>query len=124
MAKDFVDDFYCRICGSTTAVKIDNSRYIRCMGCLTLYKKGDDWVASPHTTIHPNKNELREQVQMFYGKGSMKKGTRVKWTDGVGYEHTGVVARDTDSYDYMIPVEQKDGSIIRIAYKELRELSV
>ena len=49
----------------------------------------------------------------------MKKGDKVKWIDGMGFEHHGIVARDIDSNEFMIPVKQKDDTIIKIAYKNL-----
>jgi hypothetical protein len=58
MAKEnhFVDDFYCKKCGSMTALKIGNSEYIRCVGCLALYFKGEKWEEFNHSTVHPNEN--------------------------------------------------------------------
>uniref|UniRef100_A0A6M3KYS4 Uncharacterized protein n=1 Tax=viral metagenome TaxID=1070528 RepID=A0A6M3KYS4_9ZZZZ len=32
------EDFYCRNCGSTTAMKIGNLNKVRCMGCDLFYK--------------------------------------------------------------------------------------
>lgn len=39
--RHFAEDFYCSRCGSTTAIFLHNLNLIRCMGCLSLYKKGD-----------------------------------------------------------------------------------
>lgn len=47
----------------------------------------------------------------------MKQGDKVRWIDGAGFENTGTVAWFED--DFMIPVETKDGRIIRIQYKDL-----
>ncbi|MBA7581881.1 hypothetical protein ES708_23794 [subsurface metagenome] len=45
MRKDehFVDGFYCKECGSTTAVVVGNLSLVRCMGCLRLYERGPVW---------------------------------------------------------------------------------
>ena len=40
----FVKGFYCRYCGSTTAIYIDNLKKIRCMGCDLFFREGDDFV--------------------------------------------------------------------------------
>ena len=50
----------------------------------------------------------------------MKKGDKVKWVDGMGFEHRGIVARDLDRTEFMIPVEQKDRTVLRIPYSRLR----
>ena len=34
----FVEDFYCKHCGSMTAIKLENLMAIRCMGCDARYK--------------------------------------------------------------------------------------
>ena len=49
----------------------------------------------------------------------MVKGERVKWVDGMGFEHHGIVARDTDTYEFMIPIERRDGTVIKVAYRDL-----
>ena len=49
----------------------------------------------------------------------MNEGDKVKWVDGLGFEHKGTVAFDGEFNDYMIPVTQADGTVIRIAYKNL-----
>jgi len=54
---DFAEGFWCCKCGSTTAIKIGNSRFIRCMGCLTLFAEGEKWEAHNHPTIHPIADE-------------------------------------------------------------------
>lgn len=41
-----VEDFYCKKCGSTTAIHIGNLELIRCMGCDTYYERGDVWTES------------------------------------------------------------------------------
>ena len=46
----------------------------------------------------------------------MKEGDKVKWTDGAGFEHIGIVKADDP---FMIPVRTKDGRIIRIRYADL-----
>ena len=38
-----VKGFYCKKCGSTATVIIENKGMIRCLGCLTLYCLGDVW---------------------------------------------------------------------------------
>lgn len=48
--ENFAQDFYCRACGSTTAINIPNIGKVRCMGCLQLYKElkeFDGWVRAP-----------------------------------------------------------------------------
>jgi hypothetical protein len=49
----------------------------------------------------------------------MKKGERVKWVDGLGYEHEGVVERDTPLSEYMIPVKTNDERTLHIKYLNL-----
>ena len=49
----------------------------------------------------------------------VKEGDKVKWIDGAGFERHGVVALDAVLHDFRIPVEQRDGTIIRISYKDL-----
>lgn len=52
----------------------------------------------------------------------MKKGDKVTWINGLGYECEGVVARDLEHNEFMIPVERRDGSIIKVAYKDLHRV--
>ena len=40
----WVKDFYCKQCGSMTAIIIVNLNKIRCLGCDQFYEKGDKWV--------------------------------------------------------------------------------
>ncbi len=49
----------------------------------------------------------------------MNKGDKVKWLDGIGFEHTGIVDRDTDPDEFMIPVRTNDDRILRIRYLDL-----
>lgn len=49
----------------------------------------------------------------------MNKNNRVTWVDGVGFEHIGVVARDIDVNEFMIPILKGDGTIIKVDYKNL-----
>ena len=44
----FVEGFYCRKCGSTTAIIIYNLNMARCIGCLRLYIRGNDWEETSH----------------------------------------------------------------------------
>ena len=57
MKKDyFIEDFYCRSCGSTTAILIKNLKLIRCIGCFALYRVGDKYslVDKHHHAWQPN----------------------------------------------------------------------
>ena len=49
----------------------------------------------------------------------MDKGDKVKWVDGMGFEHTGIVAWDSDPNDFMIPVRTNDDRVLRIRYLDL-----
>lgn len=51
----------------------------------------------------------------------MEKNDKVQWVDGIGFEHTGVVVRDTDRNEFMIPVrDNRSGNLLTVAYRELR----
>ncbi len=41
----FVDDFWCGRCGSTTAIRIENLKIIRCMGCDQFFKISEPFTA-------------------------------------------------------------------------------
>ena len=55
----------------------------------------------------------------------IKENTKVWWLDGLGFKRTGTVVRNSDYGGivtpllFMIPVKQRDDTIIRIAYKDL-----
>ncbi|KKL92992.1 hypothetical protein LCGC14_1879120 [marine sediment metagenome] len=49
----------------------------------------------------------------------IEKGTKVWWLDGIGYKHKGVVASDTDTTEFMIPVRTGDDRILHIRYLDL-----
>lgn len=48
----------------------------------------------------------------------MKAGDKVKWVDGIGFEHTGIVEQH-DNGEFMIPVRTNDDRILRIRYVDL-----
>ncbi len=50
----------------------------------------------------------------------MAKGTKVKWIDGLGFEHTGLVERDIGGgNEFMIPIRTYDDRILSIRYLDL-----
>ena len=54
----------------------------------------------------------------------MKQGQMVKWTDGMGFEHEGIVDWDAIIWhESRIPIRCKEGNVVRIERRNIEEIN-